>query len=84
MTALRIIVAVVGFFGAIFAPWWIPAACIVLLSLRFRAWEAIALGVFMDLLWFSPETSFHGLPLLTIGAIVIVWAFEPLRSEFLT
>jgi hypothetical protein len=84
MTAVRVIVAVVGFLSALFAPWWVPAICIVLLSLRFRAWEAIALGVFMDLLWFSTETSFHGLPLFTIGSIIIVWALEPLRIEFLT
>ena len=58
MTILRIIVAVIGFFSAIFLPWWIPAICIVLLSLRFRAWEAIVLGVFMDLLWLSPGSGF--------------------------
>ena len=79
MTILRISVAVIGFLGAIFAPWWIPAICIVLLSVRFRAWEAILLGVLMDLLWLPAG----GLPLFTIGAIVCVWIFEPLRTEFL-
>lgn len=83
MTALRIIVAVIGFLGAIFWTWWIPAMCIVLLSLRWRAWEAIALGLFMDLLWLPPGAGFHELPLFTISAIVVVWALEPLRTEFL-
>ncbi|HTR19057.1 MAG TPA: hypothetical protein VMH91_03745 [Candidatus Paceibacterota bacterium] len=83
MTYLRIAIGVVGFLGAIWLPWFIPAACIFLLALRFRAWEAIVIGVFMDLLWLSPDSLFHGLPVFTIGAIVVVWAFEPLRSEFL-
>ena len=80
MNAIRIVVAAIGFLSAIFLPWWIPAICIVILALRWRAWEAILLGVFMDLLWLSPAS---GLPLFTILAIVIVWIFEPLRKEFL-
>ena len=84
MTYLRIALALIGFLGALWFPWYVPAICIFLLALRFRAWEAIALGVFMDLLWFSPDSLFHGLPVFTIGAIVVVWAFEPLRSEFLS
>ncbi len=83
MTILRIVIAIIGFIAAIFWSWYIPAICIVLLSLRFRAWEAIALGVFMDLLWLPPGGAWHGLPLFTIFAIVIVWALEPIRSEFL-
>ena len=84
MTAIRITIAAIGFIGAIFWPWWIPAICIVLLAIRWRAWEAIVLGLFMDLLWLSPGSGIHGLPLFTIGAIAVVWAFEPLRTEFLT
>jgi hypothetical protein len=88
MIAARIGIACVGFFGAIFLSAWVPAICIVLLCVRFRAWEAILLGLFMDLLWLGPhesfQASFYGLPLFTIGAIIIVWAFEPLRREFLS
>jgi hypothetical protein len=80
MKLLRIAVAVIGFLSAIFLPWWIPVICIIILALRWRAWEAIFLGVFMDLLWLSPGV---GLPLFTIFAIAIVWVFEPLRNEFL-
>lgn len=79
MTILRIVVAIIGFLGAIFLPWWVPAICIVLLSIRWRAWEAVLLGLLMDLLWLPAG----GFPLFTIGAIAVVWAFEPLRSEFL-
>ena len=84
MTALRIALAAIGFWGAIFFPPWVPALCILLLAVRFRAWEAILLGLFVDLLWLSPQSGFHGLPLFTLGAIIVVWAFEPLRSEFLS
>lgn len=84
MTALRIVIAAIGFLSAIFWSWYIPVLCIVLLSLRFRAWEAIVLGVFMDLLWLAPGGGFHGLPLFTIFAIVVVWVFEPLRTELLS
>jgi hypothetical protein len=83
MTYFRIAIAFIGYIGAIWLPWYVPAICIFLLALRFRAWEAIVLGVFMDLLWLPPDSIFHGIPLFTIGAIVVVWAFEPLRSEFL-
>jgi hypothetical protein len=84
MNALRVTIACIGFIGAIFWPAWVPALCIVLLSVRFRAWEAILLGLFVDLLWLSPQSSFHGFPFFTLGAILVVWAFEPLRSEFLS
>ncbi|MDR3571384.1 MAG: hypothetical protein P4L81_04270 [Candidatus Pacebacteria bacterium] len=84
MNALRIAVAVIGFIAAIFWTWYIPLICILALSLRFRAWEAIALGVFMDLLWLAPGAGFHGLPLFTIFAVLVVWAFEPLRKELLS
>lgn len=83
MTFLRAIIAVAGFIGAVFLPWWIPAICIALLALRWRAWEAIVLGLFMDLLWLSPNSIFHGFPVFTLGAILLVWALEPLRVEFL-
>ena len=84
MTTLRVVIAVIGFFGAIFLPWYVPAICIFLLALRWRAWEAILLGVFTDLIWLSPGGGLHILPLFTIGAIIAVWIFEPLRGEFLT
>jgi len=84
MTILRVVIAVIGFVSAVFLPWYVPAVCIVLLSLRFRAWEAIALGVFMDLLWQLPGSGVTGLPLFTIFAIAVVWIFEPLRTEFLS
>ncbi len=84
MTALRVALAILGFISAVLLPWYVTAACIVLLSIRFRAWEAIVLGVFMDLLWQSPISGLGSLPLFTIFAIIVVWILEPLRAEFLS
>jgi hypothetical protein len=83
MKLARPFIALVGFLGAIFFTPWISALCIVVLAVRFRSWEAILLGLFVDLLWLPPDSVLHGLPLFTLGAVLIVWAFEPLRSEFL-
>jgi hypothetical protein len=83
MNNLRIAVATLGFIAAIFLPPWIPVLCIILLSVRFRAWEAILIGAFIDLSWLPSGTLIHSLPLFTIAALLIVWGFEPLRAQFL-
>ncbi len=83
MKWIRITLFVLGAWGAFFFPPWFPAACIVLLSIRFRAWEAILLGLLVDMLWLGSGTGFHEIPLFTLGAIAAVWLLEPVRSEFL-
>lgn len=80
---MRITFAVLGIISVLFAPPWVPLLCIVVLSVRYRAWEAIAIGAFMDLTWLPSGPAIHSLPLFTIAAIVIVWGFEPLRAQFL-
>lgn len=82
MSNFRLAIAVVGFLGALIAPAWVPMLCIVLLAVRFRAAEAIAIGFFMDMLWL-PSAFPDALPLYTIASIIIVWGLEPLRLEFL-
>ena len=79
-TSARLLVALVGFAGAIFLPWWIPALSILILALFWRAWEAMVIGLFVDFLWLPA----HALPLFTLGSILAVWLLEPLRSEFLS
>jgi len=78
--SIRAFAAVFGFFGALFMPMWVPIAAIIFLAIFWRAWEALLLGLFMALLW-SPS---HGIPFFPIGAILVVWICEPLRSEFLS
>lgn len=82
MSNFRLAIAVIGFLSALIAPPWVPMICIVALSLRFRAAEAIAIGFFMDMLWL-PAGFPEALPLYTIASIIIVWGLEPLRLEFL-
>ena len=79
---LRILLAGLGFLGVIMFPPWVALVSIVLLSARYRAWEAILIGLFADLAWL-PSVSIHSLPLFTMVAILIVWGFEPLRAQFL-
>jgi hypothetical protein len=76
----RILIAVIGFMGAIFFPMWVPIAAIFVMAFFWRAWEALLLGLFVDFLWLPA----HAFPWMTLGAIVVVWIFEPIRSEFLS
>jgi hypothetical protein len=78
----RLIIAVIGLLGAFFAPPYIPLICILLLCLRFRAWEALCIGFVMDMVWL-PAASFSSVPLFTLAAIAMVWGLEPLRLQFL-
>jgi len=80
MTWLRAGIFAVGLFGGIVLSPWIPGFCILLLSLRWRAFEALFLALCMDLFW-SP---LGHLPFFTLGAIAVVWLLEPIRREFLT
>ena len=68
-----------GLLGGMLVSPWIPAVAILLLSLPWRAYEALLLGVVIDFLWMAPG---H-IPYFTIGAIFIVWVLEPLRNELL-
>ena len=79
---LRILIAGLGFLGVIIFPPWVALVSIVVLSARYRAWEAILIGLFADFAWL-PTLSIHSLPLFTMVAILIVWGFEPLRAQFL-
>lgn len=82
MDNLRLTLGILGFLAALIAPPWVPMLFIVLLALRFRAIEAIAIGFFVDMLWL-PAGFPHALPLYTIASIIIVWGLEPLRLEFM-
>ncbi len=57
--------------------------CVIALSLRHRAWEAILIGVLIDLTWLPSGNVIHALPIFTLLSLVIVWGFEPLRAQFL-
>lgn len=83
MIIIRALFTGIGVLGAVFFAPWVTAACIVALSVRYRAVEAVALGALLDFLWLPHDTLLTMFPLCTIVAIIIVWGFEPLRMEFL-
>ena len=77
--SIRVALSCLGLGGAVFGPAWLPIVPMVLLSMRFRAWEVIVLGLITDFLWLPGIRP----PLYLLAAIAIVWAFEPLRKELL-
>jgi hypothetical protein len=80
MNKIRIALFLGGLAGGLFMSPYVPAIAILALSLLFRAWEAILLGLLMDLMWLPPGHP----PFFTVGAIAVVWLMEPIRKEFLT
>jgi len=74
------------FASVVFGPWWLVMGLALVLSLRFRAWEVIAAGIFYDLLWMPESVSFTSLesvPVATVIALVFIFALEPLRRRLL-
>lgn len=79
---IRILLTLIGVFGGMFVHPMVPIVCILLLACAYRSTEALFLGLFMDFAW-QPLSYLHPLPYFTLGAIVIVWLFEPIRSQLL-
>ena len=79
---LRVFVAIAGFSGVVFAPWWLPVICMVLLSLRYAAWEVPLIGLLMDLAWL-PAGGHLAIPVFTLLGIAVVWLTSPLRRQLL-
>jgi hypothetical protein len=81
----RVLLSLAAVVGVLYAPWWVPAALVLALCVRFRAWEVILIGMFADLFWMPTfvGASFESLPLSTIYALVILFIFEPLRRQLL-
>lgn len=83
---IRLVLAIACVVSVVFLPWWVPALLAFALCLRFRAWEVILAGMFMDLYWMPayPFLSDWGsLPYATIISIVILFGLEPLRRQLL-
>lgn len=80
---LRLLLATICFVSIVFAPWWVPLLCALALCLRFRAWEVILAGMFMDLYWMPTYAGLGSLPLATIVCLVLLFGLEPLRRQLL-
>ena len=77
--SFRIVLSILGVYAVLFAPPWLPIVPMILLAMRFRAWEIMILGLLTDFIW---TPTLH-VPLFLLASVVIVWAFEPLRKELL-
>ena len=73
--------ATLGFVSVPFAPWWVPFGIAIILCIRFRAWEVAGMGLFMDLLWLPQVVTGESLPYATLGALLLLLVFEPLRRR---
>lgn len=82
MRVARIILVVVGLLSVLIAPPWVPAIIVLLLTLRWRAWEVLFIGALMDVLWLS-DFFFYGLPVATLASALLLWLLEPFRKELL-
>lgn len=77
---IRTGIFIAGILSALYCPWWLTLSLIILVLLRFRAWEVLVLAACVDLVY-MPAT-LHW-PFFLIASIGIAWALEPLRSALL-
>jgi len=80
---MRLFLALAGFVSVFAFAWWVTMLFVVALAVPYRAWEAILIGVLLDIVWLPTGAFTHPFPFCTLASIVIVWILEPLRSEFL-
>lgn len=78
---MRLCIAIAATLSAFVAPPAVTLIFMLVLSLRYAAWEVLFIGFLVDCLWFPQSAGFF--PLFTFAGIVLVWALEPLRKEFL-
>jgi hypothetical protein len=83
MMSLRIMLLSLGIISAVALSPWVTAVCIVVLSVRYRALEAILLGALLDTLWLPTEALSLYIPICTISACILVLGFTQLRSAFI-
>ncbi len=83
MTIFRIALFCIGLLSATFFSPVLASVCIVVLSVRFSAWEAVVIGIAMDMLWLPYHSALFSFPWCTAVALLLVWGFGPLRREFL-
>ncbi len=80
---IRAFIGGLSFASVLFAPPWLPLIGAGMLTVRFRAWEVIALGALIDLLYVPPG-GFFGVPIpATLTAFILLVGFEPIRRKLL-
>jgi hypothetical protein len=81
---MRLILSSFGFFSVVFLSPIFVLVTAVLLSLRYRAWEILFMGLLIDLAWLPSGSFLYATPVATVVAAAIVWLLEPLREQLLT
>lgn len=82
----RVLLGCALLLAVLYAPPFVVAGIALTLSLRWRAWEVIVAGIFMDFLWSPSVLSFisaDSIPFSTLIAMVLVFGLEPLRRQLL-
>lgn len=81
---MRIALVLAAILSAFFGPPALTLLCMVILAVRYAAWETLLIGFLVDCLWFPQSAGLFGfIPLFTLAGILLTWGLEPLRREFL-
>lgn len=62
---------------------WLALMCTIALCLRYRAWEIVAIGMYLDLLWLPNGVSVESPPIATIVACVLLLSLEMFRRQLM-
>lgn len=80
----RIVLFAAGLLSIVFAPPWVPLLLAVALVARWFAWEAVLLGLAIDLVYLAPPGMFFSIPFpATLTTVVLLLVCEPLRQRLL-
>ena len=81
---MRPLVVFAGFLGVVIGLVWLPLVAMILLAVRYRAWEIVIIGLLLDFAWQPLGPFVSALPVFTVVSIILVWIFEPIRTQFLS
>jgi hypothetical protein len=69
--------------SSLFAPIWAVIILAGITSFRYRLWELLLIGLFIDFIYL-PTGGFMGFPYIaTVISLILVWGLEPLRSQLI-
>ena len=79
---MRLTLVMLAILGVFTTP-WLSLVAVLILSLLYRAYEVLLIGLLFDFLWLPLGSPLTFVPWATIIAICVVMLAEPLRNEFL-
>ncbi|HEY4488619.1 MAG TPA: hypothetical protein VJB97_03825 [Candidatus Paceibacterota bacterium] len=84
--ALRSCAFIVALICGVFFSAWLALCIMIVLFIRYAAWEALFVALALDLVWFVPLESgglLHTVPFIAVIAAAALWLLEPVRAEIL-